>query len=80
MIATSQIKFINICLKRLLYNSNILICDLVKEIHIQYFLIDITKKMNIIFGDYQFYLSKIKKRQTFYLLKLINIFNDFLNL
>ncbi|CAG8690732.1 5504_t:CDS:2, partial [Funneliformis caledonium] len=34
IIATSQIESMNACLKRLLYNSNITICDLVKEIHV----------------------------------------------
>ena len=34
MIATSRIESMNACLKRLLHNSNITICDLVKEIHV----------------------------------------------
>ncbi|CAG8829471.1 2094_t:CDS:1, partial [Racocetra persica] len=33
IIATSRIEFINVCLKRLIHNSNSSLCDLVKEIH-----------------------------------------------
>ncbi|CAB4417730.1 unnamed protein product [Rhizophagus irregularis] len=33
MIATSRVEAVNACLKRLLYNSNISLCDLMTEIH-----------------------------------------------
>jgi len=59
MIASSRVESVNACLKRLLYNTNVSLCDLAKEIHR---LLDIQDKQN----EYKFWRLAIPniKNQT----------------
>ncbi|CAG8667944.1 2359_t:CDS:2, partial [Ambispora gerdemannii] len=52
MIATSRVESVNACLKRLLYNSNVSLCDLMGEIHK---LLDLQDKEN----EYKFWQLSI---------------------
>ncbi|GBB89369.1 hypothetical protein RclHR1_16010004 [Rhizophagus clarus] len=59
MIASSRVESVNVCLKHLLYNSNVSLCDLAKEIHR---LLDLQDKEN----EYKFWrlaIPNIKKQQ-----------------
>ena len=63
MIATSRVESVNVCLKRLLHNLNISLCDFAAEIHKLLNLQD--KEYEYKFDNYQFLLHVTKTKLTF---------------
>ena len=77
MIASSRVESVNACLKRLLYNSNVSLCDLAKEIHR---LLDMQDKEN----EYRFWrlaIPTIKNQQkvNFLFTSIDQCLQDFLS-